>query len=440
MSIKRIGISKLRLGMYVHKLESGWFDHPFWRGSFLLERHQDLEAIRKAGIRLVWIDTAKGLAPGLAARDMGLATQAAAAVQADAVGSDRQAGSDDRPGTVLPGTVETLQPAHRLPADVKPEEVVGVTLEEEIRQARRLCMSASDEVMGLFEEARMGRAIHPEAALPLVQEISDSIRRHPHALISAARLKTRDNYTYLHSVAVCALMTSLSSQLGLDPVRTRQAGVGGLMHDLGKAAIPLDILNKPGRLTEAEFDLVKRHPSAGAEMLRLGGADEMIQSIALHHHEKYDGSGYPCRLSGQAIPLLARMGAVCDVYDAVTSLRAYKPAWEPAETMRRMASWEGHFDRQVFEAFVKTVGIYPLGSLVRLQSRRLGVVVAPGDHSLLAPHVEVVRSVDAGSACPNERLNLGDPDCDDRIVGPEDPSDWNLGGLEAYWLGGTAMS
>ncbi len=230
-------------------------------------------------------------------------------------------------------------------------------------------------------------------------------------------------------------MLSLSRQLGLDAVLTRQAGLGGLMHDLGKAAIPLDILNKPGQLSDAEFDIIRRHPSLGAAMLREGGVDEAVQSVARHHHEKYDGSGYPDRLRGRGIPLLARMGAVCDIYDAVTSERVYKAPWNPAEAMRRMAGWKGHFDRPVFEAFVKTVGIYPIGSLVRLESRRLAVVVAPGADSLLTPRVEAFFSLDAGGPCPCERLDLGDPDCDDRILGPEDPSAWNLTGLDAHWMG-----
>ncbi len=142
-----------------------------------------------------------------------------------------------------------------------------------------------------------------------MQQIADSVDRHPQALLGVARLKTRDNYTYLHSVAVCALMLSLSRRLKLDADLTRQAGLGGLMHDLGKAAIPLDILNKPGRLSAAEFDVIRRHPVLGSgDALQESGADEAVQSIALHHHEKYDGSGYPDRLSGRDIPLLALHG------------------------------------------------------------------------------------------------------------------------------------
>jgi putative nucleotidyltransferase with HDIG domain len=410
MSIERISLPELRLGMYIHKLEGDWFRHPFWRGSFLLTRMQDLEAIRAFGIQNFWIDTAKGLGPA----------------------DPSVAGADARPADLvrhdaIPGSGPQEEPeAH-------------VSLEEEIEQARSLCLSAHNQVMGMFEEARMGRAIDPEATLPLVRQIADSVGRHPQALFSVARLKTRDNYTYLHSVAVCALMLALSRQLKLDAVLTRQAGLGGLMHDLGKAAIPLEILNKPGRLSDAEFDIMKSHPFLGATMLREGGADEAIQTIALHHHEKFDGTGYPDRLSGRGIPLLARMGAVCDVYDAVTSERAYKAPWNPAETMRRMASWTGHFDRPIFEAFVKTVGIYPIGSLVRLKSRRLAVVMGSDTRSLLLPRVKAFFCLETRRICPEECLDLSDPACDDRILQAEDPAAWNLTGLEAYWMPGRPL-
>ena len=168
----------------------------------------------------------------------------------------------------------------------------------------------------------MGKAIEAEAAAPLVEEISNSVMRNPGALISLARLKTADDYTFMHSVAVCALMIALARQLGLDEQQTRDAGMAGLLHDLGKAMIPMEILNKPGKLTDEEFALVKTHPEEGHKLLLAGiGISEMTRDVCLHHHEKVDGSGYPKRLNSETMSLFAKMGAVCDVYDAVTSNR-----------------------------------------------------------------------------------------------------------------------
>ncbi|MGU5537797.1 HD-GYP domain-containing protein [Aeromonas caviae] len=288
--------------------------------------------------------------------------------------------------------------------------------------------------MDMFQEARLGKAVDPSTTLPLVGEIAASVLRQPHALISVARIKTHDDYTYLHSVAVCALMLSLARHLDLDEEQTRLAGIGGLMHDLGKAAMPLEVLNKPGKLTDAEFAIMKRHPVEGAKMLRAGGAEPGVVDIALHHHEKIDGTGYPDRLAGDAISLLARMGAICDVYDAVTSERAYKKPWDPSAAIRQMAKWEGHFDKRIFHAFVKAVGIYPVDSLVRLSSQRLAVVVEPGMESLLTPKVRVFFSLRSREPIPMQTIDLAATSCKDSITGPEDPTLWNFKNLDDLWM------
>ena len=206
----------------------------------------------------------------------------------------------------------------------------------------------------------------------------DSINRNSDALVSLLRLKHADEYTYVHSVAVCALMVALGRQLGLDEAQCREAGMAGMLHDLGKSLMPLEILNKPGRLTAEEYEIVKQHPVRGHELLQAsGGVGAGTMDVCLHHHERIDGTGYPGNLKHGDITLLARMGAVCDVYDALTSDRPYKEGWDPADVVSKMASWKGHFDEHVFQAFVRSVGIFPIGSLVRLTSGRLAIVDPP---------------------------------------------------------------
>ena len=179
----------------------------------------------------------------------------------------------------------------------------------------------------------MGKALDAANALPLVEEITDSVSRNPGALINLARLKTIDDYTFMHSVAVCALMVALAREMQLSDEDVRQAGLAGLLHDVGKMMIPLSILNKPGKLTDEEFDIIKSHPVAGYEMLLEGvGVGEIALDVCLHHHEKVDGSGYPHKLDADKITLFAKMGAVCDVYDAITSNRPYKAASRPVES------------------------------------------------------------------------------------------------------------
>ena len=132
-------------------------------------------------------------------------------------------------------------------------------------------------------------------------------------------------------------------------------------------------------------------------LLAGSGATPEALDVCLHHHEKVNGKGYPHGLQGDEISLYSKMGAVCDVYDAITSNRPYKAGWDPAESIQKMAQWakDGHFDERIFQAFVKSIGIYPTGSLVKLKSGRLGVVVEPGSKSLLSPMVRVFFSTKA---------------------------------------------
>ncbi|MDD2915766.1 MAG: HD-GYP domain-containing protein [Gallionella sp.] len=404
----RIQVKQLRLGMHVHELCGSWMDHPFWRGAFTLDDPKDLKTLLATGIKEVWIDTAKGL--GIAVDEEGDA------------GASEQAVAEEIEATLAQ-------------ADKSAPIVERVNIAQEAARAVKICAKSKQAVSSMFHEARMGKALDAEDALPIVEEISTSVMRNPGALISLARLKDKDDYTYMHSVAVCALMVSLSRQLGLDEQQTRMAGLAGLLHDVGKMMIPLGILNKPGKLTDAEFMTVRDHPSQGHKMLLEGkGISEVALDVCLHHHEKVDGSGYPEKLSGEQISLYAKMGAVCDVYDAITSNRPYKSGWEPAESLRKMAEWSsGHFDLRIFQAFVKSIGIYPIGSLVKLESNRLGVIIEQTEKSLLTPVVKVFFSIKSNARIAPEILDLSKPSSKDKIVSHEDPAKWDIHDLQELW-------
>jgi putative nucleotidyltransferase with HDIG domain len=280
----------------------------------------------------------------------------------------------------------------------------------------------------------MGKAVSSLAMMPLVEAISASVIRNPHALTSVARLKRHDSYTYMHSVAVCALMTALACELELDEQTIREAGAAGLMHDIGKALMRPDVLNKPGKLTAEEMEIARMHPEDGWRLLQSANVSAGVLQVALHHHEKFDGSGYPHELKGENIPLLARMGAVCDVYDAVTSERPYKAAWQPAEALRSMASWDGHFEKSIFSAFVKCIGIYPVGTLVRLESGHLAVVLDQNRGAVSAPVVKKFFSIRSKQPVLPEILNLEKANRLDQIVQVEDPKNWNFPYLADLWL------
>lgn len=304
--------------------------------------------------------------------------------------------------------------------------IAKISIQKELETARKLRAKSKAAVTSMFNEVRMGNAIKVSEVAPLVEEISQSITRNPEAFLNLARLKTKDDYTYMHSVAVCALMIALGKQLGLNSADLKEVGLAGLLHDVGKMMIPEDILNKPGKLTDEEFEIVKGHPLKGWELLHSSpDITATALDVCLHHHERVDGKGYPDKLSGDKLTLFARMGAVCDVYDALTSNRCYKNGWEPADTIRKMAEWrDGHFDERVFQAFVKTIGIYPSGTLVRLKSGRLAIVLEQTERSLLSPVVKVFFSTKSNEPILPETIDLSRSQ--ESIAGAEDPIKWGF--------------
>ncbi|MBI5891606.1 MAG: HD-GYP domain-containing protein [Nitrosomonadales bacterium] len=394
--LKKIRVSDIRTGMFIHEICGSWMDHPFWKKAFLLAASQDLKTLKSCGVQEVWIDTDKGLDVGSEAV---LSTHEEARKKVE----------------------EELSKIAK-----EPQSEPRIPIHEELERARKLQARSKAAVTSMFHEVRMGNAIKVSEVAPLVDEISESITRNPEAFLNLARLKTKDDYTYMHSVAVCALMIALGKQLGLSGSDLKEVGLAGLLHDVGKMMIPDDVLNKPGKLSDEEFNIIKQHPRKGWEILH--GSPEITPTaldVCLHHHERVDGTGYPDRISGELLTLFSRMGAVCDVYDALTSNRCYKNGWEPAETIRKMAEWRnGHFDERVFQAFVKTIGIYPSGTLVRLKSGRLAIVIEQTEKSLLTPVVKAFFSTKSNEPFLPELINLSKSR--ESIVSAEDPVKWGF--------------
>ncbi|PAV47136.1 hypothetical protein CK486_14590 [Pseudomonas sp. HAR-UPW-AIA-41] len=404
MALKRIPVSEAAVGMFVHELCGSWMDHPFWTPRFLLKDERDLGRLQGSAVRELWIDTDKGL-------------DVEGGQSVEEVEADTEA--------VL------LAAAQPLPAPPKPG------MDEEIGRALKFCGYAREQLDELFDTVRQGGALDKTAALELVDEVSASLDRHPHALISLARLRTASEYSAMHALAVSALMVALARQLGLAEKLVREAGLAGLLHDIGEIIMPPELLNNPGKLSKIDISMLRDHPRAGVDLLKqMPGISAAVLDVCLHHHERQDGSGYPDALKGDKTGLLAKMCAVCDVYDAISSDRPYQKGLGPAESIRKMAEWSKlQFDERVFQAFVKALGIYPVGSLVRLESGRLAVVLEQDEQSLLTPKVKVFFSARSKTPLPQVVLELAKLGGQEKIVGRESVEEWGFNNFDELWSG-----
>ena len=309
-------------------------------------------------------------------------------------------------------------------------------LAEEIHAASRLHREAKQVVKDLLNGVRMGKQVSVEQLDPLVERMVQSIFRNPDALLPLGRLKDHDHYTFQHSVSVCILLAAFARQLDMDQDRIRQIAIGGLLHDVGKAGVSEAILNKPAKLTDAEFLKMKAHAAQGSLILQnTPGITPISLDVAGQHHERFDGSGYPHGLKGEEISVYGRMAAIVDVCDAITSNRVYHKGMAPTLAMGRLIEWSTHhFDPTLVRLFVKCLGIYPSGSLVRLASGRLAIVREQHPEKIMQPRVQVMFHAVHKRYLPPEMLDLARSQEKERIVGCEEFSAWGID--PARWIAG----
>jgi putative nucleotidyltransferase with HDIG domain len=313
-----------------------------------------------------------------------------------------------------------------------------VRIASEFQEAKRVHMQSCRVVKDMLNDVRLGKQVSMERTHDVVTAIADSILRDPGPLLALCRLKQKDEYTFQHCVSVSALLMVFARAAGYDEAAIREAGVGGLLHDIGKTRIPLDILNKPGALTPVEKQAMHTHVEVGTAILRqTPGVNPVALEIAAQHHERHDGSGYPKGLKAEEISRMGRMAAIVDVYDALTSDRIYHRALTPAEALKFLLERSGtHVDPELVQLLIKTLGIYPTGSLVMLESGRLGIVVEQKSGNLLYPRVRVVYDTRKASFVPPFDVDLARAvghGGADRIIRHESPLKWSIDPM-AYLL------
>jgi putative nucleotidyltransferase with HDIG domain len=386
--IKQVRADQVRVGMYIHQLDRAWFDHSFFSNRFLVKDASIAARLAAEGIGHVFIDTEKG-------RDL-------------------------EPESVA---VPPLSPE---PEQTQKSPAARVALGEERGRARAIFHEATGLVHTMMNDVRLGRRLDVAAAEPLADKMIASAIRNPHALSSVVRIKSKDEYTFMHSVGVAAIMVAFGRHLELPEADLQEIVRGALLHDLGKILVPDAILNKPGRLTDEEFAVMRSHAALGIEVLMetAGFSEKSMEAVAMHH-ERNDGSGYPRGLKGDQITLVGQMSALIDVYDALTSERVYKTAWEPSFTLKKMLEWSpAQFDTALVQRFIRFLGIYPVGSLVELESGRLAIVVEQTT-DLLRPNVLVIYNVRHRHYVTPQALALGKHQ-NDHIVGVVAPAEYGI--------------
>ncbi|NEX62329.1 HD-GYP domain-containing protein [Noviherbaspirillum galbum] len=398
MTIKKITSDQLRQGMFISDLNCGWNEHPFIRSKFKVTGDETVAKILNAGIKEVYIDTEKGLD----VHDAPTQSEVKRDIERD-----------------LRKIAETPVPEPRS------------AYEEELERAGKVKGEATALVKSIMSDVRLGRAIEIDRVQPVVQNITESILRNPGALLGLVHIKDKDDYTFLHSVSVCTLMVAFCRSRGMKGEIVREAGMGGLLHDTGKAKVPDEVLNKPGRLTDEEFAIIRKHPRDGYDILKdIPKISDIVLDITLHHHERCDGTGYPDNLKQHQITMLAQMAAVVDVYDAITADRCYHKGMTPAEGVRKLFEWsKHHFNAEHVQNFMRCVGIYPVGTLVMLESERLALVIEPHPTNMLAPKVKAFFNTRSGTRMTPEIIDLSKgfgAGGGDRILSYEQPAKWGL--------------
>jgi putative nucleotidyltransferase with HDIG domain len=388
--ITRIATDQLRIGMYIHHLECGWMDHPFLVNQFKLTQQSEIDKILQLGIRMVSIDTERGLD-----------------VQADELASaaplDLELEFD--PGS-FPSAPEVPSPR--------------LALSDEIQVAKQVLAEASALMSNVLSDVRLGRMVELDRIEPVVERMIQSVLRNPGALSCLGRVKQKDHYTFEHSVNVSVLMVNFCHHLGLNQRTTRDAAIGGLLHDVGKVFTPDEILNKTSALTDAEFAQIREHVGNGVDTVSaINGISDLSLAIVAQHHEHMNGAGYPAGLQGEQISQVGQMAAIVDVYEALTSTRPYRAAMEPSHALQRIFGWNKQFNNELVQRFIQCVGIYPVGSLVRLESGMVAIVVEANPANLLRPTVRLVLDTRRDMIMAPRDLNLALPASKDRIVGAE---------------------
>ena len=285
------------------------------------------------------------------------------------------------------------------------------TFVEELAEAKVIKTDAVRFINDSMEQILIGKFPDMDKVYALVKRMQHSIERSCDALSLLTRIKNKDEYTLVHSISVSTLILRMCRYLNIPSDHALHLAIGALFHDIGKAEIDERILNKPGILTDQEFNEMKKHAQNSANVLK--GVSELpgeVFDIALHHHEKWDGTGYPAGLRENQISFGSQLTAICDVFDAVTSDRCYRQGFSSVEGLKIVYDLRGkHLCDKMALDFIRSMGVYPVGSCVRIDNGLAGIVVA-ATNLILQPFVKIIYDINRKKRLNSYIVNLAEED------------------------------
>lgn len=370
MKIK-VFTEELMPGMYISELDRPWIESPFIFQGFEIVDEKDIQQLQATCV-YVYVDTEK--TPFEFKEKL---SAISASIQKPVKNKKHKLTKIDFTET---GTF-------------KKSKVDKATFTEHLINARKIHDKTRVYIDAMLEEAKLGHVLDTKMAKDIVAELTNNITTSADASMWLTQLKNRDEYTATHSLNVCVLSIIFGHALNLSTNELNELGIGSLLHDIGKIQIPLEILNKPGSLTSEEFEIIKTHPAKGYDMLKKdGGLTNSSLSIVRSHHERTNGKGYPDNLLESEISFYARIVAIVDVYDAITSDRIYHDRINPHKAMQKLYKWmPDNFDCGLLQIFIRTLGIYPIGSIVELKTGQIGLVVKLNEEHHLKPVILLIK-------------------------------------------------
>ncbi|MCR9178783.1 MAG: DUF3391 domain-containing protein [Erythrobacteraceae bacterium] len=401
--LKRISPAELELGMFIHKLDGRWFDHPFWKSQFLLDNNEKLRILKSSRVRGVVIDTSRG--KDLPAPPAAPLTQAR---RAPTLGSARMQSITNR-------------------SKSRPVPAMPVTIEQELGAAQAIAEKAKENLNRTFTDARLGKALNVRTVEPVVHDILASARRNPQAFSGLMRCKLKNEVMFRHALSVSALMISLARKMKLSVQEIHDCGLAGLLLDIGVNYLPQTITPPFGDFRNTDPKIWQQHVMLGYRALSNDGdLPQSVLDACLQHHERIDGSGFPNGLAADQIAVVARMAAICDTFDFLLSKTTATAPLDPAMALQHMKAMDGAFDEDILRHFIESVGIYPVGSFVVLRSEKLAMVidVDPKDHT--RPILQAFYSLSKGERILPHRIALTNNADTDEITGIADLSDLGL--------------